>query len=145
MPTSCCAVALVSARSYAVGAAKGYATRARGYLQSGPGGVNLERLGTYLLIGGALYLGYQLYKKIRAPYDSAKDLLGKGADAAAHVIVGNPMQTQDGLFYVLPNGTKVASNSSSVQYLGSMLFKYLGVKYKLVEALGGGYYRAEKA
>lgn len=69
---------------YAARAGTRYASRASGYLRQGVFGINLEKVLTLAALGGALYVGYKLYKVAAAAGEFAGEAAGlakKATDA----------------------------------------------------------------
>jgi hypothetical protein len=73
--------------NYGARAGTRYASRASRYLRQGIGGVNLEKVLTLAAIGGALYLGWKLYKAISAVGNFAGEA-GKVGKAVTDAIGG---------------------------------------------------------
>lgn len=88
--------------------------------------------------------GYLLYRLVK----SIADKIGKTADdaetALAKAIVGkSDVQIAGDIRYKLPNGTLI--KPAMTEAAGGAAVIYAGIRYNLVEALGGGVYRLAKA
>jgi hypothetical protein len=93
-------------------------------------------------IAGALVLVHFAEKigaLLKKPLDHLTDNL---ADAYVKATT-DPVELVEDTYYVLPNGSTI--NASLAESAGGANVRYLGVTYKLVEALGNGRYRLAKA
>lgn len=130
--------AFIRDRAYSV------ASRAGGYLRSGPGGVNLEKVFVYVAIAAGGYVLYKILQGLRGigeGYDKAAD-----AAANAYVDATHPgVKLAGDIVFILPNGARITAKQVTPAAGGT--FIYAGQKYRLVAATppGSGVYTAAKA
>lgn len=109
------------------------------------GAANVERVILYGAVIGVGYMLYQAWKVKNAIGVGLDSATKKAADIYVAATAGPPIQIADGIVYILPNGAKIAANTTTP--VGGGKFVYLGKTYKAYEASppGSGYYKVKPA
>lgn len=93
------------------------------------------------LYGGGAFLAWHV---VKGAFGVGKKILDVPGNAIARAIVGkSEMRVADGITYILPSGLEFPASQATS--LGGAYVSYKGLRYKITESAGSGFYVLERA